>query len=46
MDSSESNEEEEYSSENCPEIAYFMQHCEVKDPKWMKNKDLSHEEEE
>jgi hypothetical protein len=44
MDSSVSEEQEEYSSENCPEIAYFMKHCEVEVPEWMKNKHSSHDE--
>jgi hypothetical protein len=46
MDSSLSEEQEEYSSKNCPEISYFRQHCEVELPKWMKNKHSSHDEDE
>ena len=46
MDSSVGKEKEEYVSENCPEIAYFMQHCEVKVPEWMKNEHSSHDEDE
>jgi hypothetical protein len=46
MDSSKSNEEEEYCSKKCPEIAYLVRHCEVKVcPEWMKNKESSPDEE-